>query len=333
MNAVSVIIESSPTMWPRCQALLTRLTWIFICACLVAPPHAPVFCQTATATEDATAAPDSAAQDNADPTLPPPEATDAAVIAIEHNILHRPIALADDKVHWVDRTYLYGSTQLGQRPAHLGVEFVNPRETPVYAAKAGRVVFADADSSTMLGPQLDYYGNAVVLAHDIQSLDGAQVFTLYAHLETIAVEAGQRVDDLDLVGRIGSSGVAIGPHLHFEVRVTDPFDYRQTRNPELWLQHYVGRGMLIGSLRDAAGDPVAGRRITVRSEEAQREVYSYAADPVNADPVWDENFVVGDLEAGEYEVIVLDATGNIGYRAKVMIDAYRSSVIQIVLEG
>ena len=253
------------------------------------------------------------------------------VEATEHNILHRPIDLGNDKVHWVDRTYPYGSTQLGRRPVHLGVEFVNARNTPVYAAKAGTVVFAGADSKTLLGPQLGFYGNVVVLAHDNRSLAGRQIFTLYGHLDSIAVKIGEALDDLDLIGEIGSSGIAIGPHLHFEVRVEDPFDYRMTRNPELWLQHYANRGMIIGSIHDRDGNPIFGKRVNVRSESASRDVYTYGSDLVNSDPVWRENFSIGDLAAGDYEIIVLSDSGNISHRSNINVKAYRTNVVEIVL--
>ena len=117
--------------------------------------------------------------------------------------MYRPIELSDDKVHWVDRTYPYGSTQLNTRPVHLGAEFVNSRFTPVYAAKSGVVVYAGNDAATLLGPQLDYYGNVVVLAHDLRSLAGREIFTLYGHLDRVEVEAGELVEDLDRIGRIG----------------------------------------------------------------------------------------------------------------------------------
>ena len=79
---------------------------------------------------------------------------DPAIIKpVEHNVLHRPIELSEDLTHWVDRSYPYGSTQQGARPVHLGVEFVNPRGTPVYAAKTGVVVFAGADDEIMSGPR------------------------------------------------------------------------------------------------------------------------------------------------------------------------------------
>ncbi len=249
----------------------------------------------------------------------------------EHNILHRPIALSDEYVHWVDRSYAYGSTQWQRRAVHLGVEFVNPRDTPVYAAKAGTVVFAGDDAATLLGPQHDYYGNVVVVAHEVYSLAGRQVFTLYGHLETVEVEAGQVVDDLDRLGRIGDSGVAIGPHLHFEVRVDDPYDFRLTRNPELWLQHYIDRGMIIGAARDDAGQYLYGKRISVRSEETSREVFSYGSDIVNPDPVWQENFTVGDLPAGDYKLVVLNDSGSVAFAETVAVEAYRTTYVEIIL--
>ena len=263
----------------------------------------------------------------------PTSAPSDETVLVEHNILFRPIAVSDDYTHWVDRSYPYGSTQLSQRQVHLGVEFVNPRGTSVYAAKSGIVVFAGADARTLFGPDLDYYGNLVVLAHNVHSLSGKQVFTLYGHLESVALKAGDVVDDLGLVGKVGSTGVAIGAHLHFEVRVADPFDYRQTRNPELWLQHYIDHGLIIGSIRDEAGDFVYGRRVNVRSASVSRDVYSYGSDLVNPDPAWGENFSLGDLPAGDYLVTVLNADGNIDYRSQVTVESYRTSRLNIVLEG
>jgi len=256
-----------------------------------------------------------------------------AIERVEHNVLHRPIALADDRNHWIDRTYAYGSTQFNSRPVHLGVEFVNARETPVIAAKAGRVIFAGSDAETLLGPQLDYYGNAVLLAHDLYSLAGRRIFTLYGHLEQVSVESGQMVEDMEQIGLVGSSGVAIGPHLHFEVRVGEPFDYRQTRNPELWLQHYIDNGMVVGSLRDQDGEPIHGRRIVLRSDAVNRDVFTYASALANGDPVWRENFVAADLPAGNYEIVLLDEKGLVVFRDSVAVEAYRTAFVEILLNS
>ncbi len=259
--------------------------------------------------------------------------TFADIKPVEHNVLHRPIQLSEGKAHWIDRSYAYGDTQLNTRPVHLGVEFVNERATPVFAAKAGRVVFAGDDSARQLGPRLDYYGKLVVLAHDIWSLRGRRIYTLYGHLETIDVKLGQVVQDLARLGSVGSSGIAIGPHLHFEVRVRDPFDYRQTRNPELWLQHYLDRGLIAGSLRNRDGEPLYGRRLTIRSDAASWDVFTYGGEVVNGDPVWRENFVLADLRPDEYEILVLNERGLPVFRERVQVKAYRTTFVDIVLDA
>lgn len=260
------------------------------------------------------------------------DATAMAIALIEpeeHHLLRRPIQMRENLAHWPDRTYPYGSTQLGARPVHLGVEFVNPRGTPVYASGAGKVVFAGSDSDIIIGPRADYYGNVVILVHDLLSLAGQPVFTLYGHLDRISVSAGQAVADGEFLGVVGSTGVAIGAHLHYEVRVAKPFDYRMTRNPELWLQYYVNNGMIAGFIHDESGQAIMEKRLVARSDELSREVYSYASDLVNRDPVWGENFTVGDLPAGEYEIIVLKENGAIAFRETVLVEAYRTTFVDI----
>lgn len=295
--------------------------WRELCLAL-----ALLLCIPGAAAQDATPSPEKGARLEQ-------TATALAVIELaEHNILHRPIELTEDKSHWIDRTYAYGDTNLNTRPVHLGVEFVNERNTAVYAAKAGRVVFAGEDSDTLLGPRLGYYGNVVILAHDLVSLAGSRLFTLYGHLEKIEVEAGQFVEDQARIGRVGSSGVALGPHLHFEVRVSNPFDYRQTRNPELWLQHYLEHGMIVGSVRNQDGEAIAGRRLMLRSSSNSRELFTYGGDEVNSDPVWRENFTAGDLLEGQYEILVLDENDVLAHRESVIVEPYRSTIVDIVLE-
>ena len=87
---------------------------------------------------------------------------------------------------------------------HNGVDLVAERGTPVHAAGAGRVVRAR---------RMGGYGRVVYLDHG----DGLQ--TRYAHLQSIDVEEGAFVPAGARVGRVGSTGRATGPHLHFEVRV------------------------------------------------------------------------------------------------------------------
>ncbi|MCA9912856.1 MAG: M23 family metallopeptidase, partial [Anaerolineae bacterium] len=148
---------------------------------------------------------------------------------VDHYWLSRPIAQEEGLVHWLDRTYPYGGTQFGTREVHLGVEFVNQRFTPVYAAGDGTVLFAGEDSAIQFGPERDYYGNVVVIEHSQLSPEGLPLYTLYAHLQDIRVQAGQPILAGERVGRVGDTGIAVGPHLHFEVRVGDVYDYHSTR--------------------------------------------------------------------------------------------------------
>lgn len=87
---------------------------------------------------------------------------------------------------------------------HNGLDIVAPYGSPVVASARGRVRRAgDANE----------FGLMVEIDH------GHGLVTRYAHLSRILVRRGQLVDRADPVGRIGRSGLAAGPHLHYEVLV------------------------------------------------------------------------------------------------------------------
>lgn len=89
------------------------------------------------------------------------------------------------------------------RRPHRGIDYAAPTGTPVYAAGDGRVVTASYSSSN---------GNFVVLQHGAYQ-------TKYLHLSKRFVKAGQRVSQHQLIGAVGSTGYATGPHLHYEFLV------------------------------------------------------------------------------------------------------------------
>lgn len=248
---------------------------------------------------------------------------------IEHYWLKRPIAIEEGNVHWLDRTYPYGGTQFGSREVHLGVEFVNPRFTSVLAAGTGTVLYAGTDLNQRFGPAFDYYGNLVVLEHNFE---GQTVYSLYGHLQDFAVQTGDRVNEGQSIGRIGDSGIAEGSHLHFEVRVGDPTDYLSTRNPDMWIQPYPNSGTLVG--RVTGVENPYGIVILVRAENTiPRETYTYGGDEVNSDPSWGENFTLGDLPAGTYEVLVSDSNGRNYFRQSISIVGRVTTWLEIDLAG
>ncbi len=93
-----------------------------------------------------------------------------------------------------------------RRDFHTGIDIKGPTGRLIRAAKAGRVVY----SGWMGG-----YGRVVVIDH------GKGYTTLYAHCRSLLVSKGQRVSVGQPVGKVGSSGQATGPHLHFEVRLNN----------------------------------------------------------------------------------------------------------------
>ncbi|MGE5655777.1 MAG: M23 family metallopeptidase [Actinomycetota bacterium] len=93
---------------------------------------------------------------------------------------------------------------LGYGRFHTGTDLGAPLGTPVLAAYAGQVAIAD---------WLGGYGITVVLDHNKQTLE-----TLYGHLSEIFVKPGEWVQQGEVIGRVGSTGMSTGPHLHFELR-------------------------------------------------------------------------------------------------------------------
>ena len=88
--------------------------------------------------------------------------------------------------------------------AHLGVDYAAPTGTPVRTVGDGTVSFAGWQNG---------YGNVIQVDH------GGDRKTLYAHLSRIDVRKGQRVEQGQHIGAVGSTGWSTGPHLHFEFHV------------------------------------------------------------------------------------------------------------------
>lgn len=93
----------------------------------------------------------------------------------------------------------------GKPELHTGIDLVNAKGTPIHAATGGIVLRAGSATG---------YGNVVMVTHLIDR----QVYTtVYAHLDSISVSAGQTVMPGQTVGTLGSTGWSTGPHLHFEL--------------------------------------------------------------------------------------------------------------------
>ena len=91
--------------------------------------------------------------------------------------------------------------------------------------------------------------------------------------------------------------------------------------------------MIAGFVHDAQGNPIYGKRIVVRSDTVRREVFTYGSDRVNRDPVWNENFTVSDLSQGSYEIVILDEVGRLAHRSSVMVEAYQTTFVDVLIEN
>lgn len=97
----------------------------------------------------------------------------------------------------------YGENR-GGRP-HFAIDIAAATGTPVYASNSGTVIQA--------GDAGDGYGNCIIISH------GNGITTLYGHLNSMSVYAGQTVQKGQYIGGVGSTGWSTGAHLHYEARI------------------------------------------------------------------------------------------------------------------
>ncbi|MDR7401878.1 MAG: M23 family metallopeptidase [Armatimonadota bacterium] len=157
---------------------------------------------------------------------------DPALLQDEARRVARALRVLADRQLWQGRftlpvggrlTSRYGVISVYQgevRGFHRGVDLAAPEGTPVRAAAGGVVRLAE---------ELPVSGNAVLVDH------GLGIVTSYLHLSAVEVAPGQPVRRGDQVGRVGATGLATGPHLHWGLRVNgvyvDPLAWVQTDSP------------------------------------------------------------------------------------------------------
>ena len=300
-------------------------------ALVVVEPSATPVPITPTATANgatATVAPTEEPSPTPPPTFTPPALPFTS--PNEHYWLRRPIA--EGGTVWTDKSYPYGGTRNGTLRPHHGVEFYVSHGTEVLSAASGTVVMAGSDDEIVSGPHTNFYGNVIVIELDTAFLD-QPVYNLYGHLSEIFVAVGQHVDAQEIIALSGATGVADGPHLHFEVRL-GANDYSQTRSPLLWLYPFPDHGTLAGRVIWPNGELAHGaniflRRIDAASKYAETTSYANVDEELNGDDGWEENFAFDDVVAGYYEVEVRSRGKK--FKEEVWIYPYRTSFVEITI--
>ena len=222
--------------------------------------------------------------------------------------------------------YPYGSDGPQQESpwrVHHGIDMPNPVGETVRAAGSGLVLNA-AEGLRVLGAAFENspsYGNVVFIQHDF-GYRNQPIYTLYAHLSATLVRQGEHVEAGDVIGLVGETGRVSGPHVHFEVRMNGDH-YRNTYNPVLWMVPYVGHGVIAGRVVDVNGNMLTDIDVTINNwatglvqDTTTSYVFLENTLDVNPDPNWQENFAVGDVPVGRYQVV---ATVN-GQRISKVID-------------
>ena len=211
-----------------------------------------------------------------------------------------------DNNYWLNKEYRFGNVNPISENPHTGIDIDLEMNTPIIAAGSGTVVWAGygllSDDPKYKG---DAYGLAVSIEHDF-GYQGKQLYTIYAHNDEIYVELGDYVEAGDLLALSGNTGFSTGPHAHFEVRIGENEMY-EAYNPELWISPEVGDGVLLGRVTTTLGNHLFDHEIQIHNLDTNvyytSKTYS-TMEFIQRDPYYEENFAIGGLPAGSYEIII-----------------------------
>lgn len=142
-----------------------------------------------------------------------PSDSDLAAIELERKVVRASLKGIKDNTAWLSGFIMPIEGRIsgnfgGQRIMNNVPK--NPHQGMDIAAKEGTPIKASADGEIVLAyPDLFYSGNVVVIDH------GFGLQTIYAHMKEISVKEGQKVSQGDIIGTVGMTGRATGPHLHW----------------------------------------------------------------------------------------------------------------------
>ncbi|MBI5957630.1 MAG: peptidoglycan DD-metalloendopeptidase family protein [Chloroflexi bacterium] len=246
---------------------------------------------------------------------PPPEQVPLSPQINDHFWLIRPVDASANSASLF--YYAFGSDGANDDfRVHHGIDIPNPTGEKIYAGGSGTVVYAGDGGKIVDTQDIDIYpsyGNVVVIEHDF-GYRGQRIYTLYAHMAAILTEQGRYVEAGDVIGLIGGTGDVSGTHVHMEVRVGEN-KYFSVYNPLLWVAPFLGHGVVAGRVVGPNGDFADDVLVTLsRNGRVVQTTTTYMQPKksgqrsgwhVVPDPVWQENFVLGDVPAGEdYEISV-----------------------------
>lgn len=245
-----------------------------------------------------------------------------------------------DRRNAPDHSNRFASYQKRTKDVHHGVDFLNSTGTPVLAAADGVVIVAGDDSQIPFALHKNTYGNLIVIEHSFPGV-AEPVYTLYGHLSEIKVSKDETVAAGQEIGLVGMSGNVNGSTLHFEVRYGEN-SFASVQNPELWLQplpdeNGEAMGAIAGRIIDSDGNFIKVENIVLERLAGpglpaidQYYVKTYAEKRLTGNPVFGENFALGSLPAGDYQITFMMN----GVQQKVVtVEAGKLTLVTFQIEG
>lgn len=221
----------------------------------------------------------------------------------------------------VNGSYLYGEPHISNPGnAHKGADILVKWDTVYAYGNATVHTVAYNPNDTVGGYEPNGGGNYIVLR---STWEGRQIYVYYMHLKLPLVTSGSAVTAGQPVAISGNTGFSTGAHLHFEIREGSPSSgtSRSRRNPELWFA-MPGMGAIYGKVPGAS----SSTRVDIYPDPKPRPpytTYGYSLtynfnDPgIGIDPVYNENYAIGDVKPGTYTISALNGA----YRRTVTVAA------------
>jgi murein DD-endopeptidase MepM/ murein hydrolase activator NlpD len=171
-------------------------------------------------------------------TFPLPKIEHADYFSYKNNALYR-------QIYSMLRLGTYFERRDVGKGSHQGIDIATATGTPVYASADGEVMVAETRGD---------WGNVVVIKHQ---RNNQTLYTTYAHLSTMSVKVGQQVKEGEMIGTVGATGNATGPHLHFQIEknqdTNHPFFPKGCQGS---IDEIVNEGTCFAQVRAATLDPI-----------------------------------------------------------------------------
>lgn len=185
--------------------------------------------------------------------------------------------------------------------SHQGIDIATATGTPVYASADGEVIVAEKRGD---------WGNVVVIKHQ---WNDETLYTTYAHLASISVKVGQQVKEGELIGDVGATGNATGPHLHFQIEknqdANHPFFPKGCQGT---IDEIVNEGTCFAQVRAATLDPILFLETTVPLAESSTTIVPTERVYLQREEILLTGFLGGFMQTQSIQQLIVKKSEKVG---------------------